>query len=192
MITKELIEDAKAAGFALDPVSGAVFIPSNGRGSLDLSVLAKLADLQRQRERQAVAVPDKPVAWLVGLAYAFTDYGHAVAFAQTNMMSIQPLYLAPPADTVKQEANEPDMFWDNDNPEDSFQSCEGDMAAYFAEYVTWGTEQVFEVQRAISLANRKMRVKVSADGNDYEWDWVDDIPTAPDCPQPIVEELTKE
>jgi hypothetical protein len=71
-----------------------------------------------------------------------------------------------------------DMFWDNDNPEDSFQSCEGDMAAYFVEYVTWGTEQVFDVQRATRLADRKMRVKVSEDGNDYDWDWVDDAPPA--------------
>ncbi|MGJ0509100.1 MAG: hypothetical protein ACR652_18655 [Methylocystis sp.] len=59
MITKELIEDAKTAGFEPHPVHGGLIVRhSNGSWINIEKGLTVLAELQRQRERQAV--PTKP------------------------------------------------------------------------------------------------------------------------------------
>jgi hypothetical protein len=71
MITKELIEDAKAAGFLYDKKSGRLYLDIND-GEYEEEVtdkLEKLVELQSQRERQAV-----PSGWK--LVYNGLDCTH--------------------------------------------------------------------------------------------------------------------
>jgi hypothetical protein len=67
---------------------------------------------------------------------------------------------------------EPDMFWDAANPEDSFNENPHEIACTLSENLQLGEEAVFDIQCAISLADRKMRVKLDANG-DFDWEWVD-------------------
>jgi hypothetical protein len=161
-ITDDVIEDAMSI---LDQIDTAMRCDAVtiSKGALRQwhGAIGKL--LQRQRERQAVPVPDKPVAWLVGLAYAFTDYGHAVAFAQTNMMSIQPLYAASPADTVKQ---------------DDYIEAIARIVAETNNYFEWESLTEGESGYYRYLAGRIVEL-------------IQNPSPKPDCPHPIVEELTK-
>ena len=100
-----------------------------------------------------------------------------------------PLYgaaLSTEAQPEVTKADEPDMFWDADNPEDSFSDSPHEMACTLSDNVSPGEEAVFDVQCAISIANRKMRVKVDMNG-DVDWEWVDDRALM-ESPQPSVEE----
>jgi hypothetical protein len=126
MITKELIEDAKAAGFLYDKKSGRLYLDIND-GEYEEEVtdkLEKLVELQRQRERQAVAVPDgwqaiptdisdefaerlcERLNWhpdgtshrrLEGVAIEVTFRDMAKGYIRAMLSA------APPADTVKQD-----------------------------------------------------------------------------------------
>jgi hypothetical protein len=160
-ITDDVIEDFKAAGF-----------PTNLMYQWQ-ERLAKFISLQRQRERQAVAVPDGMIGawafeafvkgkWVVRVAFKPPPVESMSEKERNEFRNIQPLYLAPPADTVKQEASS------DTKRMDFIEAHSKDMGNY-----------------------TELRIAIH-DGEKWHGTLRKAIDAAmSDCPHPIVEELTK-
>jgi hypothetical protein len=199
-ITKELIEDAVSAGFYKTNTGGIGF---EGHDVEDM--LAKFAELQHQRERQAVAVSDK---WKViatklaklarhagdclwahhlptgegvwgctcGLDSMVLD-GELIDPPFTNALDGAMLSAAPPADTAKQEDYEA-MKLDAERYRFLTETCY--MQRTFTEH---GIEHHVDNFRTV-IGEEFQSVDAAIDAAM--------VSAAPDCPHPIVEELTKE
>jgi hypothetical protein len=138
--------------------------------------LLAFARIRGHRERQAVAVPDKPVAWHVGnidgtmnrlgAIYQREESAikHIEGYGGELVAKVIPLYVAPPADTVKQEAVIPEGW--KLVPIEPTEAMLDDGQEALARVIDPTFEDVLSAYKAMLSA-------------------------APDCPHPIVEELTK-
>jgi hypothetical protein len=171
MITKELIEDAKAAGIQVPRIK--VTDPMNRFGShvggfnYDyefLSRLAKLVELQRQRERQAVPSGQKPIGHVhVGcndwgpFEFEPTPYGYDHLPDGKHKLYTESVI----ADLCK-KLEEHLVFLERVIHKPNYVDSSGDAD---------------QIRRLIEPQISRMRQAISNNG---------------DCPHPIVEELTKE
>jgi hypothetical protein len=152
--------------------------------------LSKFAELQRQRERQTVAVPDgyfyEEISGSKGI-FLGPIHDNTKWHVEHNDLKLTPFWLsaATPADTVKQEAVTGmalQMAWEQETYKrsDAMRKAGEELLAAYTEPFPMGSEGQ-EAQDAWGLRQKNaveaMRQVLNNNG---------------DCPQPIVEELTNE
>lgn len=102
------------------------------------------------------------------------NVAHARAMALTGMEWLR--HNAPDQlVTTDGEQGEPDMFWDDNNPEDSGQECAQELADYCSQDLPFGETMIVDVQCAKRLPNRQMKIWVD-DDDDLHWEWGESNP----------------
>jgi hypothetical protein len=78
-------------------------------------------------------------------------------------------------EALKCDAKQPDMLWDAEDTEGTFASSADEFAAnYASDSMIRGDVSMVEIQCAVQIENRTMRIEVTTDEESpVKWEWVD-------------------